>query len=354
MTIDGDILLLGATGFLGSHILECLLKNTSQNIYCLIRANTKEKAKLRLKEILINYFDESFYEKYEKRIITINGDFTADKFGMNPTDFSIIEKNVKMVINSAACVKHYGNSDYFYNINYYSVKRALDFCKKEKKHFVQISTMSVFENIYNEKNIDESKLYCGQQLENIYIKTKFEAEQLVAESIKDGNIATIFRLGNIMWREKDGKFQLNEESNAFIAKLKKIIKNEVVVDEIMEEKTDISPVDLCASAIVKILKNNSLNIYHIENKNKISIKELIKILNDLGYNIKVVNKEIYENKLRKEIEIEDSNELIAMLEKDVKATDVNSETSNSYLEKLGFKWNVIDKEYVNKYLNKNI
>lgn len=354
MTIEGDILLLGATGFLGSHILECLLKNTSQNIYCLIRANTKEKAKSRLKEILINYFDESFYEKYEKRIISINGDFTADKLGMNPAEFNIIEKNVKMVINSAACVKHYGNSDYFYNVNYYGVKKALEFCKKEKIHFVQISTMSVFENISNEKNIDESKLYCGQQLENIYIKTKFEAEQLVAETINDGNAATIIRLGNIMWREKDGKFQLNEESNAFIAKLKTIIKNEVVVDEIMEEKTDISPVDLCASAIVKILKNNSLNIYHIENKNKISIKELIKILNDLGYNIKVVNKEIYENKLRKENEIEDSNELIAMLERDVKATEVNSEISNSYLEKLGFKWNVIDKEYVNKYLNKNI
>ena len=349
LTIDGDILLLGATGFLGSHILEKLLNFTSQNIYCLVRSNTKEKACSRLREILIDYFDEDFYEKYEKRIIALNGDFTVDKFGMNPSDFKKIKQNVTMIINSAACVKHFGSSEYFYNINYNSVKKALEFCKKENKHFVQISTMSVFEGAINEEAISESTLYCGQQLENIYIKTKFEAEQLVAESINEGNTATIFRLGNIMWRKRDGKFQLNEQSNAFITKLKTITQYKVVLDNIMEYKTDISPVDLCATAIVKILLDNKLNIYHIENNNKISISDLVNILNDIGYSIKVVDKETYKKKIV--TDLEDKNELIALLENEVQAKNINSNISYIYLENEGFKWNDITKEYIKKYIN---
>lgn len=348
-TIDGDILLLGATGFLGSHILEKLLNYTNQNIYCLVRSNTKEKARARLREILIDYFDEDFYEKYEKRIIAINGDFTIDKFGMNTSDFKKIKQNVTMIINSAACVKHFGSSEYFYNINYNSVKKALEFCQKENKHFVQISTMSVFESSTNAEDINESTLYCGQQLENIYIKTKFEAEQLVAESINEGNTATIFRLGNIMWRKRDGKFQINEESNAFITKLKTIIQYKVVLDNIMEYKTDISPVDLCATAIVKILLDNKLNIYHIENNNKISISELVKILNDIGYSIKVVNKETYKKKIV--TDLEDKNELIALLENEVQTKNINSSISYKYLEDENFKWNDITKEYIKKYIN---
>lgn len=348
-TIDGDILLLGATGFLGSHILEKLLNYTSQSIYCLVRSNTKEKARSRLREILIDYFDEDFYEKYEKRIIALNGDFTVDKFGMNPSDFKKIKQNVTMIINSAACVKHFGSSEYFYNINYNSVKKALEFCKKENKHFVQISTMSIFEGAINAEDIDEATLYCGQQLENIYIKTKFEAEQLVAESINEGNTATIFRLGNIMWRKRDGKFQLNEESNAFITKLKTIIQYKVVLDNIMEYKTDISPVDLCATAIVKILLNNKLNIYHIENNNKISINDLVNILNDIGYSIKVVDKETYKKKIV--TDLEDKNELIALLENEVQTKNIDSSTSYTYLENESFKWNTITKEYIKKYIN---
>lgn len=348
-TIDGDVLLLGATGFLGSHILEKILNYTNYNIYCLVRSHSKEKAKTRLREILIDYFDEDFYEKYENRIIALNGDFTLDKFGLSINDYNKIRQNVTMIINSAACVKHFGSSEYFYNINYFSVKKALEFCKKENKHFVQISTMSIFESASNSEEICESTLYCGQQLENIYIKTKFEAEQIVANSINEGTTATIFRLGNIMWRKRDGKFQINEESNAFITKLKTIMQYKMVLEDILDYKTDLSPVDLCATSIVKILLNNKLNIYHIENNNKISIRDLVDILNDIGYSIKVVDKNTYKNKIVDDLE--DKNELIALLENEVKTKNINSNESNAYLQSIDFKWNNITNEYIKKYIN---
>lgn len=346
-TISGNILLLGATGFLGIHILKELLQTTNVNVYCLVRATTKNKAIERLKDRLSYYFEDDFYENNNNRIIVVNGDFTLDRFGMNNEDYETIKKQTSMIINSAACVKHFGSVKYFYNVNYLSVKKAIEFCKHEDKQFIQISTMSVLENVENADDIDETTLYCNQKLENIYIKTKFEAEQEVAKAIKEGLNATIFRVGNIMWRN-DGKFQINENENAFITKLKLIINYKIVLDSMLDYKIDLSPVDLCAEAIVKILKDNNVNIYHIENNNKITIKEIVAILKKLNINIRSVDLETYNKEIARNFQ--NKNELIGLLENDIENCNVNSEKSTNYLKELGFEWNNIDEEYIKKYI----
>lgn len=347
-TINGNIFLLGSTGFLGSHILKEIIETTDVNIYCLVRATNKKNATERLKERLEYYFEDDFYERNQERIIIINGDFTLENFGMNNNDYEIIKDQTSMIINSAACVKHFGSEEYFYNVNYLSVKKAIDFCKKEKKQFVQISTMSVLEN---ENDADERTLFCNQSLENIYIKTKFEAEQEVAKAIEDGLCATIFRLGNIMWRN-DGKFQINENENAFITKLKLIVDHRMVLENMLNFKVDLSPVDLCAKAIVKILHNNSVNIYHIENNNKISIGEIVAILKKLNINIRLVDMETYNNEIT--IKSKNKNDLMALLENNIENNNINSEKSINYLRNLEFEWNIIDKEYMKKYIQNNI
>lgn len=347
-TINGNIFLLGSTGFLGSHILKEIIETTDVNIYCLVRATNKKNATERLKERLEYYFEDDFYEKNQERIIIINGDFTLENFGMNNNDYEIIKDQTSMIINSAACVKHFGSEEYFYNVNYLSVKKAIDFCKKEKKQFVQISTMSVLEN---ENDADERTLFCNQSLENIYIKTKFEAEQEVAKAIEDGLCATIFRLGNIMWRN-DGKFQINENENAFITKLKLIVDHRMVLENMLNFKVDLSPVDLCAKAIVKILHNNSVNIYHIENNNKISIGEIVAILKKLNINIRLVDMETYNNEIT--MKSKNKNDLMALLENNIENNNINSKKSINYLRNLEFEWNIIDKEYMKKYIQNNI
>ena len=45
-----NVLLTGATGFLGIHILNELIKNTKANVYCLIRDKNGINGKERLKE----------------------------------------------------------------------------------------------------------------------------------------------------------------------------------------------------------------------------------------------------------------------------------------------------------------
>lgn len=67
----------------------------------------------------------------------------------------------------------------------------------------------------NQFSFAENNLYVGQQLDNLYIKSKFEAEKNILSEIPNGLNAQILRLGNITNRYSDGKFQINATENAF-------------------------------------------------------------------------------------------------------------------------------------------
>lgn len=346
-TIDGNVLLFGSTGFLGCHILKNLIEQTNVKIYCLVRAISNKKASERLEEKLSFYFDDSFYQQNIDRIIAIKGDFTDTNFGMNSKDFKLVTSDCSILINSAACVKHFGNEEYFYNVNYLSVKRAANYCLENNKQFIQISTMSVLYECDTNNILNESTLYDNQNLDNVYVKTKFDAEQFISTLINKGLNATIFRLGNIMWRH-DGKFQENENENSFILKLKTILKYKLVPKSILNTTVDLSPVDLCAKAIVKLLLHNNLNVYHIENNNILTIKQLLKLLKCLNINIKVIDDDYYKENLLNFSN--DNTELFSLIENVKKMPKVNSFNSIASLKKVNFTWNKVTATYLKNYL----
>lgn len=115
-----------------------------------------------------------------------------------------ITNNVDTVVNTAARVAHYGNYYEFYNTNVKSVQYAIDFCKSFNKKLYHISTLSVSGNSFDSNIVKqhlnhityfrENSLYIGQSLENVYIRSKFEAECLVLDAILDGLDAYILRV----------------------------------------------------------------------------------------------------------------------------------------------------------------
>lgn len=343
-SIDGNILLFGATGFLGSHLLFELINSTDRTIYCLVRGSNKLQAVSRLKAKLDFYFNEDFYEKNKSRIVVLKGNFTETNFGLSALDYNLVLNDTTMIINSAACVKHFGNKQYFYDVNFSSVKKSIDFCLANQKHFVHISTMSILRNCNTSDTLSEKTLYNKQNLDNIYIATKFDAEQLIANFVDYGLSTTVFRLGNIMCRYSDGKFQENENENSFILKLKTIIKYKAVPKSLLSVKVDLSPVDLCAKSIVSILNNNNYNMYHIENNHKITIRHLVFYLRRLGYKIDVMSDEDYSRKI---LSLSDnSDDLFALMEKPENDVHINSKITLKSLKSCKFKWNRIDKKYI--------
>ncbi len=249
--LQGDILLIGATGFLGAHILNELIYKTKDTIYCLIRGTSKEHAESRLKQRITSYFGETLNSYFGNRIIVINGDFSKERFGISKQNYEFLSNHIKTVFNSAAIVKHVGDYDYFHKNNVVSVENLIKFCKCLKNvQLVHVSTLSVSGNSTNFETHEfaENNLYIGQNMqENVYIQTKFEAEQLLAKHILNGFPATIFRLGNITWRSTDGVFQINENENLFYTLLNFILQTKKLPTSCKNLMFNISPVNECES-----------------------------------------------------------------------------------------------------------
>ena len=200
----GNVLITGATGFLGMHVLESFINKEKGKAYCIVRSEPGLTAGAKLHQKLNYYFGNKYDKLIGKRIFALTGDICKTGFGLNQEDLSTISNDVDVVINTAARVAHYGNYYEFYNINVKSVQYAVDFCKSFNKKLYHISTLSVSGEAFdtsianNKQNATtlfrENNLYIGQSLENVYVRSKFEAECLVLDAIIDGLDAYILRV----------------------------------------------------------------------------------------------------------------------------------------------------------------
>ena len=248
----------------------------------------------------------------------------------------------------------------------------LDFCKSFNKKFYQISTLSVSGNALEtasvKQNIEkltlfkENNLYIGQSLENVYIRSKFEAECLVLDSVLDGLDAYILRIGNLMPRYKDGLFQENISENAYINRLLGFIKIGAIPEYLKDIYLEFTPVDITANSIIKLIShpNTDFRIFHLFNNNHIYLNTILKYLNNLNENFEIVDEENFKKKVRKIMnnskEKEILNSLMNDIDKDLHLnyfTDIIIKSDNTikYLEKIRFKWPKISKRYLNNFIN---
>lgn len=282
-----NILLTGATGFLGIHILYTLLAETNAYIYCIVRKTNDTDSHKRIINDLNFYFNE-FNSKYHDRIYVLEGDISKEYFGLNKTQYNRLSNIIDTIIHSAANVRHYGSNEEFENTNVTGTQEVIKFSEICGASFHHISTISISGNYIIGKNAEkatytEEDYYIGQNVfDNVYLKTKLEAEKVVLEAAKRGIKVNIYRLGNITGRYSDGHFQKNISENAFYKRIKSILLIGAVSEQLENIEVDMTPVDYCSKAIVNLIKKGKINsIYHLYSR-KLRIKELIKIMKELN------------------------------------------------------------------------
>ncbi len=370
----GDCLLIGSTGFLGAHLIYSWLKQESGHIYCLIRRKDNFIPLERLKNTLNFYLGPDFYKENESRITVLEGDITKKDLGMSSSDYEMVSKNVTTVINSGAIVKHYGQKELFEEINVHGTQNVVNLCKTLNKRLIHISTISVSgngekeeaiietpENINNKKLFTEKSLYIKQNLKGIYTITKFKAERIVYEGILDGLDAKVLRIGNITNRYSDGLFQRNASENAFAKRLKSFINIGAVPDYATKHEIELTPVDLCADAIIKIAQYKSkCNVFHVFDVKLLPIKLLLETLSELGFNLVPVPEHSMTQIINELLNNDNNKDILSGIIHDLDKEKRLIYTSNikldasftvTYLKKIGFEWKSIDKEYIFKYIN---
>ena len=352
----GAVLLTGATGFLGIHVLKALITNTDSSVYCLIRKGKSKDASARLKNMLFYYFSDSMEELFGKRLHVIEGDIT-DADGVETLEVY----DFKTVINCAACVKHFVMDDTLERINVHGVENLIHFCARTGRKLVQISTVSIAgENVNNqfpaEKKLHENELFFGQRLENKYIHTKFLAEKAVLEAISEGRLdGKVIRVGNLMSRHSDGEFQINFLTNGFMRTLRGYAIIGKFPVSAMDESVEFSPIDCTAEAIVALSATNSaFTVFHACNSHKVQMGDVIEAMNQCGMKIDVVTDEEFAQGLTEALSDEKKNMLVSGLvsylssdsQNSVKFIDYDNSFTVKLLYRLGFKWPITDGKYL--------
>ncbi len=364
------VLLTGVTGFLGAHILEQLIKLEVEKIYCLIRKKNGILPDERLRLTLEHYFGNKYNKYIQNRIIVIEEDANKVNMPLNMEEYESVAPNISVVINSAAYVKHFGNKEIFEKVNVEGVNNLIEYCKKYGKRLIQISTISVSGNVFEGGRtltdkvkpntiFNENNLYVGQEIENLYVLSKFIAERNILENVANNKLdAIILRVGNLMGRYSDGEFQQNQEDNAFVNRIKTFAELGIIPENIKETPVEFTPVDLAAEAIVKLISKSKRCIYHIYNINHSSIDTVKKVLENNGYQIEYKPKEDVSKIIGAIMKNDEDMVLISGIIQDL---DTNKEINYSSnvrveetislkaLEEEGFLWKNINDEYLKMF-----
>ena len=253
----------------------------------------------------------------------------------------------------------------FKEINIDGTQNIINLCKRFKKRLYHISTISVsgMENPKSKSSeicFSEKNFFINQDLNNVYVYTKFEAEKLVLSEINNGLDACILRLGNIVNRYSDGKFQINFSENAFINRIKAIINLKVIPKELLEHQLEFSPVDAVADAIriITCTKNN-FSVFHVYNPNFLKISTLVEYINKLGFDLKIVSDSAFSQQITKFLNNNNKKQkisgLIQYLNKNKELelefkTIPTEEFSLQFLKKQNYTWPDINYEYINLFV----
>lgn len=367
----GNILLAGATGYLGIHILADFLDNDNGIAYCIVRGKNQEDSEQRFNDLLKFYFGDKYNNT--NRIVVVCSDLQKDKFGLSDAEYNELTGKIDTVINCAASVKHYGSYKYFYEANVETTKRLIDFCKLADAKLIHTSTLSVSGNSFadsfdgyvskEEKHFYESSLYIEQPLDNVYGRSKFEAEKAVLDAIVDGLDANIMRMGNLTNRLSDGQFQKNHESNAFLQRVKSILELGVFPEYLIKDTmyTEFTPIDEAASAVMTITRhfNPDKTVFHINSTKVVHFDKLFDIFNNLEMRVDIVDGVTFTNALRKTTKQAGMEHIFETFINDMDENDQLNYDSNiriendftvQYLKQLGFEWSDIGINYLRKYV----
>ena len=370
-----NILLLGANGFVGSHILYNFIKKDKGIAYCIIRDKNNKEAKARFLDVLHFYFGTELDSYFDSRIHMVKGDILKPDFGLTPEQYQSLINSTDVVVNTAAMVKHYGSKNKFKEINVDLTKKLIDLCIQNKKRFLHISSLSVSGNLsldgdYSERaklsteplNFSEQNLFIGQNLDNEYINSKFLAEKLILEAIAKQNLhAQILRLGNVTNRYSDGVFQMNYQENAFLNRIHSFIQLGILPENLVDMYIEFTPVDSCGEAIIAILENNmpDVSVYHLYDNHHVLLHQLLKVFQQENINIQTVSKEDFRLCINELLKSNSKTDLLSGIINDLGPNKELEYTSNihilsdftrAFLYHIGFHWPNIDEEYLKKYI----
>ncbi|ELT91027.1 hypothetical protein CAPTEDRAFT_189369 [Capitella teleta] len=210
-----QVLLTGATGFLGAFLLRDLLLTTKCHVYCLLRESPDMTEKQRLLKTLEGFgivkqeegLDDKIRARFELRVTCVAGDVALVNMGLNPEDYEFFSCEIDVVIHAAAQVNLIYPYQGLHGPNVTGTQNVIKFAwTNQVKMLHHVSTAAVFPA--GEKSCAEAsdmKVFADRLIDG-YSQTKWVAEQLVLKAIARGLPAAVYRPGYLSGESESGEW----------------------------------------------------------------------------------------------------------------------------------------------------
>ena len=360
----GHVLLTGATGFLGIHVLKELIDSEAETITCLVRGKDQHDAERRVRNLLFYYFSRRFDDLFGKRLFVINGDVTSDLSQCLNGQINDQMVNITTVFNCAANVKHFSKGTDIEDVNIGGAQRCVDFCLATGARLIHVSTTSTG-GIWIGNNapvpvLTERNIYFGQYLGNQYMHSKFLADRLILDAVAHKGLkAKIMRVGNLAARSYDGEFQVNFSTNSYMGRIKIFNMLGCCPYEQYDSPTEFSPINETARAIVLLATTpDDCTVFQPYNTHTRLLGDVLNELKKIGTDIRFVESMEFGALVQQAAADPKKAALLTTMlayqnmanGQPSKQVDRDNEYTSQVLLRLGFRWSEPDSEYVGKML----
>ena len=191
---EGAVLLTGATGFLGAHLLADQLQRHPQlTVFCLVRADGAGAAKARVRANLQQY--GLWHEADAARIIGVPGDLARPCLGFDEATAASLVGRLGGILHNGAQLSYVAPYGQLKAANVGGTLAVLELASQAAIPLQFISSTSVYEAAaYRRQTITETEaLPAWQGIHLGYSQTKWVSEQLVLAAAAQGLPVTVYR-----------------------------------------------------------------------------------------------------------------------------------------------------------------
>ncbi|MAU84043.1 MAG: hypothetical protein CME34_19665 [Gordonia sp.] len=270
------VLLTGATGFLGSFILEELLSTTESEVWCLVRARNEDDARARLKRTMAQYGHVQ-YESTD-RIRPLAGDLALPRLGLTANQWDQLAGTIDAIYHNGAHVNHVAHYDALRSANVHGTEEVLRLAttvRSKAVHFVSTAGVPV-----DEEAAPSVRMTTGRHdgLLSGYLASKWVAECLLRAAAERGIDVTVYRPGLISGHSATGVHQEHDT----VWNLMRAAASLGIAPDVIEPELPFVPVDHVARAIVALSRTSGAygDVHYLVAEEPVRLRRLLDMLSE--------------------------------------------------------------------------
>lgn len=286
-----NILLTGATGFLGAFLLRDLLESTTAKIICLVRSNkpAPEDRSAGIAKLRQNMLDLGLWrDNIMDRIEILPGTLSSRRLGLTEDAFHALAKRVQVIFHAGATVNLVYPYAALRSTNMGGTREILRLACISGATVQYISTNGLLPP--SQEGWPEHAMMdvidAPQKLPDGYGQTKWVAEQLVYEAGRRGLPIRVYRLGTLGGDSASGATNAYDLLNALIVESIQLGH----APNVKGWRAEITPVDFVSRAILTLAGNTVTRqkVFHLGDSNPIEFSEVFEQLAEIGYPTKLM------------------------------------------------------------------